>query len=60
MSPLRLISLAYSVGQALGLDATAEVGVRSKWILLPEWANKLDQLLMVCISSGVMLRGATC
>lgn len=46
MSPLRMVSMAYSVGQAMGLDAVAEIGIRSKWILQPEWASRLDELLM--------------
>lgn len=47
MSALRLISLAYSLGQGLGADASAAVDLKSKWLLHEAWSARLDRLLLV-------------
>jgi hypothetical protein len=47
MTAVRTIALAYSVGQMMGWDTVSEVWCQSRWITLPEWSARLDQLLLV-------------
>jgi hypothetical protein len=46
MTALRIISLAYSVGQMMGWDAMSDVWHQSPWLTLPEWSARLDQVLL--------------
>jgi hypothetical protein len=47
-SPLRLISLAYETGKALGLDSIARAAVkRSAQLREPWWSAMLERVLLV-------------
>jgi hypothetical protein len=46
MTALRTIALAYSVGQMMGWDAMSEVWHQSRWLTLPDWSSRLDQVLL--------------
>lgn len=50
-SPLRLISLAYETGKALGLESLARAAVkRGAQMCEPWWAPMLERVLLVSFS----------
>jgi hypothetical protein len=46
ITALRTIALAYSVGQNMGWDAMSQIWHKSRWLTLPEWSSRLDQVLL--------------
>lgn len=49
MTALRIIALAYSVGQMMGWDAVSEVWLDLPVLIEPHWASNLDQVLLVSV-----------
>lgn len=46
LTAVRTIALAYSVGQMMGWDTMSEVWHQSKYITLPDWSTRFDQVLL--------------
>ncbi len=47
-SPVRLISLAYEIGVALGLEGMTKAGLeKGDMIVNPSWRTRYDEMLLV-------------
>lgn len=54
VTSLRYISLAYSLGQSMGLDTAAQINIASPWLVHESWADSLSELLLVSTAISLL------